>query len=118
MDAKFVIRRVVRAEEDLAAAQARLHAEQRAAVFGTGQPEALDAALLAYREAQANVAAARAALAELRAAGDLGAPAESAGSAAAERVDDVPSPPEPPSPRLLFARWLVETGRLSDWMAA
>ena len=96
------LRRVERAEARLERARRRLRDAQAAAFLGTGALGALDAAILAHRWAEAESAAARAALKQ-RSGGARGpgvAPAR---------------PPDEPSPRLRFARWLVQTGRLSDW---
>jgi outer membrane protein TolC len=98
------LRRVEQAEARLERARRRLRTEQAAAVFGDGAPGALDAAILAHRRAEAEAAAARAALKQ-RSGGDRG---PGPGVAPAR-------PSEEPSPRLRFARWLVQTGRLSDW---
>jgi hypothetical protein len=96
------LRRVELAEVRLERARRRLGAAQAAAYFGAGAPGALDAAMLAHRAAQAEAAAARAAL------GRWSGGARGPGAPSAR-------PSEEPTPRLRFVRWLVQTGRLSDW---
>jgi hypothetical protein len=98
------LRRVEQAEARLERARRRLGAAQAVAYFGAGAPGALEAAILAHRRAEAEAAAARAALGQ-RSGGDRG---PGPGVAPAR-------PSEEPSPRLRFVRWLVQTGRLSDW---
>lgn len=105
MNTKLAARRLADAEAKLAGALRRLHALQRAAVLGHGNSEALDEAVLAYRQARGEAAAARLVWEDRRAAH-------------AEPDDPAPPRAEEPSPRLLFARWLAETGRLSESRAA
>ncbi|HEU5315212.1 MAG TPA: hypothetical protein VFX49_03825 [Chloroflexota bacterium] len=109
-------RRLERAREALKVAMSRLASVRRAALRGNHDAEALDVAVLACREAQATVRAAREDLErEWMSALDRSIPAASApepGRANADAASD----PEPLqiTPRLLFARWLVQTGRLTD----
>jgi hypothetical protein len=103
--------RLVEAETACARARRRLHAEQRAAVLGLGDPLALDEAVLAYRSAKVAYEAARAAW--RRAYGPrapLPAPAD--GGAGGAGADPAPRAEEAPEAR--FARWLLEASGQGD----
>jgi hypothetical protein len=83
-----------RAEVDLLQTVVRFRALRRAAFAGCYDPDEFDLAIIACRAAKANLLAAR-------------------------RAVHHPRPGEPrrapdPLARLRFARWLVQTGRLSD----
>jgi hypothetical protein len=108
MNPDFAERRLVDAETNLARALQRLHTLRRAALAGGYDPVEFDRALVAYRRAEREAVEAREALATAH--GD--------GVASAEWTP--PGPPEPaepfePTPHMRFVRWLVETGRLSEW---
>jgi len=90
---------LVDAEAAYAEARQRLHAAQRAAVLGVGDSLALDEAVLAYRSARAELAAARAAWRR-----EYGAIGGTAAGRASE--DGALTPAEAPEVR--FARWLLE----------
>ena len=110
-DVRAAERRLERARAELKQAMSRLAAVRRAALYGEHDADALDVAVLTCRDAQAKVREARLEL-------------EREWSSALERP--APEPPSPASrpepddaplqitPHLLFARWLVQTGRLSD----
>lgn len=116
--------RLMRARNELKAAMARLADVRRAALRGDLDSEALDEAVLTCRAAQSKVRAAREALErEWMSALDRSVPAQDALEPAAEgsiEVREAQAPPEPLeiTPRLLFARWLVQTGRLTDDVTA
>ncbi len=118
------------AHTDFAARVERLLALRRITASG-GRPSAadLDAALRGYTEASARlnrawstwhnaVLAAERAHASARLASHLSD--ATVRPIAAPILLDIPSDPlpNPPTPRLRFARWLFETGRLSDWPTA
>jgi hypothetical protein len=112
MDANAVQQRLIEAETKLSRALQRLHALRRAALYGNYDPVEFDRAVMSYREAEADVQSAREAWANLQqGAGETLAP-----TAVAERMPEEEKEPEPLeiTPRLEFAKWLVETGRLSD----
>jgi len=114
MDASNVQQRLIDAETKLSRALQRLHALRRAALYGNYDPVEFDRAVMAYREAEAEVQQAREAWAHVH----QGQPAAAASPVAvAERApqDDSPSPPLEITPRMRFVKWLVETGRMSDW---
>jgi hypothetical protein len=114
MDASNVQQRLIDAETKLSRALQRLHALRRAALYGNYDPVEFDRAVMAYREAEAEVQQAREAWAHVH----QGQPAATAAPVAvAERApqDDSPSPPLEITPRMRFVKWLVETGRVSDW---
>ncbi|MBI3970558.1 MAG: hypothetical protein HY332_04655 [Chloroflexi bacterium] len=89
----------------------RYQALRRAALFDEGDLEEFDRAVVAYRQAERELEQARAAC-----AADAACAAATATEAQATGLDG--PYPEPPTRRLLFARWLVQTGRLSDWDVA
>jgi hypothetical protein len=97
---------LVEAEAAWARARRRMHAEQRAAVLGVGDPLALDEAVLAYRSARVTYEAARAAW---RRAYGPSAPAPADRGAGAD-----PAPPPEEAPEVRFARWLVEASGQGD----
>jgi hypothetical protein len=137
-----------RAEANLKAATAHFRALRRAAFAGRYDPDEFDQAVLACRAAEADLIAARHTAATTPAAGqtprprsrprrsDQAAPApqppqappaaqpgpaEPPGEAGRPggdgRPDDGARTPDPLA-RLRFARWLVQTGRLSEELAA
>ena len=113
MDANAVQQRLIEAETKLSRALQRLHALRRAALYGNYDPVEFDRAVMSYREAEADVQSAREAWASLQ----QGAADTLVPTAVAERPVEEEAEPEPLeiTPRLQFAKWLVETGRLSDW---
>lgn len=106
-------RQLIDAETKLARALQRLSALRRAALYGSYDAQEFDQAVMAYRSAEAEVLEARRAWAEQKnsqqAAGTV------ASATATPEPADEPVQPAEPTPRLLFAKWLVEAGRLSDW---
>jgi hypothetical protein len=107
MNPEYAERRLVDAESNLARALQRLHSLRRAALAGGYDPVEFDRALVAYRRAEREAVEAREALAtshDERPAWAGSAPAAPA-----------PEAPFEPTPRMRFVRWLVETGRLSEW---
>ncbi len=100
-------RRLLDAETRLARALQRLHALRRAALTGTYDPAEFDQALAAYRRAEKEVLEAREAWA--RSQERQPEPAQ------ARQEEEQPAEPFEPTPRMRFVRWLVESGRLSDW---
>ena len=91
------------AEADLSKTLQRLAVLRRAALVGTYDARALNQAVSAFHVAEVRVLAARKACAEQR----------NASQAAAPREEEIV--PLEPTPRLHFARWLIQHGRLSDW---
>ena len=94
------------AETNLKAATAHFRALRKAAFAGRYDPDEFDQAVLACRAAEASLLAARHAM------------AGGAAGAGAQPPDAAPAAAPDPLARLRFARWLVETGRLSEQMAA
>jgi len=116
-------RRLERARGELRGTMERLGALRRAALTGAHDADALDVAVLACRKAEAKVQAARQGLERQRtlAFGEPDAASTQTMSEASPAAPDEPeASPEPivVTPRLLFARWLVQTGRLSEELAA
>jgi len=109
MNAHNAQERLLEAKANLDRALQRLNVLRRAALYGRYDPAEFDEAVMAYRQAEREAQAAREALALAGVARGGTAIAAPAG------FQDEPSTPMQPTPRLLFARWLVETGRLSDW---
>ena len=100
-------RQLIDAETKLARALQRLSALRRAALYGSYDATEFDQAVMAYRAAEAEVLEARKAWAQRK---------ESPVAAqAALAVEDEEIKPLEPTPRLLFAKWLVQSGKLSDW---
>ena len=103
------------AEANLKAATAHFRSLRRAAFAGRYDPDAFDQAVLACRAAEAALLAARHAMAtearEPEAAGRPAAPPPGTPQGAPAGGPD-------PLARLRFARWLVQTGRLSEQIAA
>jgi hypothetical protein len=97
-------RRLVDAESRLARALQRLHTLRRAALAGGYDPVEFDRALVAYRRAEREAVAARQEWA-------------TAHEAAVLTAEAPPADAEPfePTPRMRFVRWLVQSGRLSEW---
>jgi hypothetical protein len=101
----FAARRLADAEDRLARALQHLHALRRAALAGGYDPLEFDRALVAYRRAEHEAMSAREAV--LNAAG-ISAVALGAAPVAEEA-------PFKPTSHMRFVRWLVQTGRLSEW---
>ena len=93
--------RLVDAEAACEQSRRRLHAEQRATVLGCGDDARLDEAVLAFREARRDLAAARAVWCR-----EYGATSEDAGAPALPALPAARA--ELPEARL--ARWLLEPG--------
>lgn len=100
-------RQLIDAETKLARALQRLSALRRAALYGSYDATEFDQAVMAYRSAEADVLEARKAWAQRKDA--------TVEASAAPPVEEEVIVPLEPTPRLLFAKWLVESGRLSDW---
>jgi hypothetical protein len=100
-------RQLIDAETKLARALQRLSALRRAALYGSYDATEFDQAVMAYRAAEAEVLEARKTWAQRKETSVATLPAQ-----AEAAVDETPLEP---TPHLLFAKWLVETGRLSDW---
>ena len=103
-------RRLLDAETRLARALQRLHALRRAALTGTYDPAEFDQALAAYRRAEKEVLEAREAWARSQER-----PSEPAQARQEGQEEEQPAEPFEPTPRMHFVRWLVQSGRLSDW---
>jgi hypothetical protein len=112
MEASNVQQRLIDAETKLSRALQRLHALRRAALYGNYDPVEFDRAVMSYREAEAEVQQAREAWAHVHQGAPAPAPVAVAEQAAEE---EAPNEPFVITPRLQFAKWLVENGRLSDW---
>ena len=97
-------RQLIDAETKLARALQRLSALRRAALYGSYDATEFDQAVMAYRAAEAEVLDARKAWAQRKEA--------PVATLVAEEEETVPLEP---TPRLLFAKWLVQSGKLSDW---
>jgi hypothetical protein len=128
MATEFDERQLLDAEVRLHRALQRLSTVRRAALYGKWDAAEFEEAMAAYRAAEADVVLARRNVARERdAALALGteAPANAVQTAPAPpsaptEVTPTPAPAPPPlpiTPRLEFARWLVRTGRLSEWGA-
>src|SRR5687768_4158394 len=91
-------RQLIDAETKLARALQRLSALRRAALYGSYDATEFDQAVMAYRAAEAEVLDARKAWAQRK---------ESPVTAAAPEPEVIE-----PTPRLLFAKWLVQSGKL------
>ena len=96
MNAHNAAQDLANAQAKLARARQQLRRLQQAAMEGCYDEVALDDAVITYRQARLDARAARLAWSETR---DTG----------------LEQPVEEPTPRMLFARWLVQTGRLSEW---
>ena len=97
-------RQLIDAETKLARALQRLSALRRAALYGSYDATEFDQAVMAYRAAEAEVLEARKAWAQRKEA-----------PVSAEPIEEEEIKPLEPTPRLLFAKWLIQTGKLSDW---
>ena len=97
-------RQLIDAETKLARALQRLSALRRAALYGSYDATEFDQAVMAYRAAEAEVLDARKAWAQRKEA-----------PVAAQVEEQVEIVPLEPTPRLLFAKWLIQSGKLSDW---
>jgi hypothetical protein len=106
---------LIDAEAKLSQALQRLHALRRAALYGNYDPSEFDRAVMMYREAEMQVQHAREEWARTN-----GGPVELAAAGRSATAEPPPeeAPPEPfePTPRMRFVKWLVETGRLTDWI--
>src|SRR5437667_6764694 len=101
MDANAVQQRLIEAETKLSRALQRLHALRRAALYGNYDPVEFDRAVMAYREAEAEVQQAREAWAHVH----RGQPAMAVSPVAVaehEPEEDPPSDPIEITPRLSF----------------
>ena len=107
MDPDSAERRLADAEERLTRALQRLHALRRAALAGGYDPLEFDRALAAYRRAEHEAMTAREAL--------TGAAVPAARFRGARRKLEDEDEPFRPTPHMRFVRWLVQTGRLSEW---
>ena len=97
-------RQLIDAETKLARALQRLSALRRAALYGSYDATEFDQAVMAYRAAEAEVLDARKAWAQRKEA-----------PVVAQVEEEVELVPLEPTPRLLFAKWLIQSGKLSDW---
>ena len=113
MEANAVQQRLIEAETKLSRALQRLHALRRAALYGNYDPVEFDRAVMSYREAESDVQSAREAWATLQGGAPDSQPATAL--AAPETVEEKEPEPLEITPRLRFVKWLVETGRLTDW---
>ncbi|CAA9221445.1 MAG: hypothetical protein AVDCRST_MAG77-484 [uncultured Chloroflexi bacterium] len=109
-------RQLIDAETKLARALQRLSALRRAALYGSYDAAEFDQAVMAYRAAEADVLEARKTWAQRKEAGAVST--ATAPSAPEAPIEDEKVEPLEITPRLLFAKWLVETGRLTDWQGA
>ncbi len=99
-------RQLIDAETKLARALQRLSALRRAALYGSYDATEFDQAVMAYRSAEAEVLDARKTWAQRK---------ETGVATIEPEVQEEEVVALEPTPRLLFAKWLVETGRLNDW---
>jgi hypothetical protein len=110
------------AEVNLKAAMTHFRALRKAAFAGRYDPDEFDEAVLSCRAAEASLLAAQHAVAGSMAESPGGQPPDVAPVAPAPVAPAPVAPAAPPTPdplaRLRFARWLVETGRLSEQLAA
>jgi hypothetical protein len=106
----FAERRLADAEDRLTRALHRLHALRRAALAGGYDPLEFDRALVAYRRAEQEAMSAREAV--------LGTAVPASGAGAGRAVLDEEEAPFQPTSHMRFVRWLVQTGRLSEWNMA
>ena len=105
------------AEVNLKAAMTHFRTLRKAAFAGRYDPDEFDQAVLACRAAAASLLAAQHAVAGSMTESPGGQPPDVAPVAPAPVAPAAPPTPDPLA-RLRFARWLVETGRLSEQMAA
>jgi hypothetical protein len=110
MNSDPIEQRLAEAEMAMARALQRLSALRRAAIYGSYDAAAFDQAVRQYRVAEGRVIDARREKSLRERVGAVATVAE----ARPEAVEERPYVLEP-TPRLLFIRWLVQTGRLSDW---
>jgi multidrug efflux pump subunit AcrA (membrane-fusion protein) len=97
-------RQLIDAETKLARALQRLSALRRAALYGSYDATEFDQAVMAYRAAEAEVLDARKAWAQRK---------EAPVATLVQEEEEIV--PLEPTPRLLFAKWLIQSGKLSDW---
>ena len=97
-------RQLIDAETKLARALQRLSALRRAALYGSYDATEFDQAVMAYRAAEAEVLDARKAWAQRK---------EAPVATLVQEEEQIV--PLEPTPRLLFAKWLIQSGKLSDW---
>jgi len=97
-------RQLIDAETKLARALQRLSALRRAALYGSYDATEFDQAVMAYRSAEAEVLDARKAWAQRK---------ETPVATLVQEEEEIV--PLEPTPRLLFAKWLIQSGKLSDW---
>jgi hypothetical protein len=117
MNANNAEQRLVEAEAKLTRALQRLSALRRAALYGNYDPAEFDRAVMAYREAEMEAQDARRALATR--SDDALVPLDALRAAQrAEVAQPAPDDDQPYvleiTPRLRFAKWLVDNGRLTD----
>lgn len=118
MNPENASQRLVEAETKLARAVQRLRNLQRAALYGQYSASEFDEAVMAYREARSEAYEARNAWAHWHAqsageSGTAGAPAVAVTTVINPETESFE--PLRPTQKLLFARWLVKTGRLTEW---
>lgn len=127
MNAEQIEQQLAAAETNLAQALHYLHATRRAALTEGYDSAEYDRALVGYRLAEQEVRTARQAWAAVHSGRTAPAPASVAAGAVgldaataltADPADAAPSEPFEPTPRMRFARWLVQTGRLSEELSA
>jgi hypothetical protein len=99
---------LVQAQLQMTHALRRVSALRRAALDGSYDASEFDRAVAEYRRAEAALVDTRRESGCSRLADEVSAIAGGLGG----------PPPFEPTPLLLFARWLVRTGRLSDWDSA
>lgn len=123
MNAEQIEQQLAEAETNLARALHHLHATRRAALTEGYDSAEYDQALVGHRLAEQAVRTARRAWAAVLSGRAAPAPASVAAGAlgrdaapalTADTADSAPSEPFEPTPRMRFARWLVQTGRLSE----
>ena len=123
MNPEQIEQQLAEAETNLAQALHFLHDARRAALTEGYDSAEYDRALLGYRLAEQEVRTARQAWAAVHSDRTAPAPASIAAGvlglgAALELTagpeDAASSEPFEPTPRMRFARWLVQTGRLHD----
>ncbi|MDQ3701865.1 MAG: hypothetical protein M3442_13235 [Chloroflexota bacterium] len=127
MNVEQIEQQLAQAETNLAQALHYLHATRRSALTEGYDSAEYDRALVGYRLAEQEVRTARQAWAAVHSGQTAPAPASVASGAlglvtaptlTADPENSAPSEPFEPTPRMRFARWLVQTGRLSEELSA